>query len=508
MKPSADLHELIFTLSPAEKRYFRLSAGGSDSGNNYVRLFDAIAAQEEYDEDLLKAKFKGETFLKHLSSEKNYLYNAILKAMRGYHEGANADARIMVMLSEIHFLFERHLYSQCQKAVGRALKLAEEFQRTAFVFLILDWQSRVEKILRAKDLGSCMEELGRQRTAALEALSRSMDIAIGYDRFYAHASTSYLPDSEGLAGLSIPALPDPLPGERFESLLRLHTAKALQAQFQVDFALANKHFEAAAATWEQHPHFMDDNPGDYLRTLANLLAGLHNLEDYARFPEVLAKLRGIRQGSFSVELGQFAFGDYYQLLYHLAMGQFKEGLALAGAVLAGLKRFSRQIPASKALAFRYNLGLLHFFAGKRKLALDHFRYIIDLPEHGIRGDLRVAARILFLLIHVDLGNHDFLEGQARNLRRMLDRKQETFAFEELVLRYVEAVAKDQGAGGPAYGLADLESGLLQLVTAHGKGNRTGLDEVRAWIEHRKTGVALEFVVGKRQSERECESERE
>ena len=53
-------------------------------------------------------------------------------------------------------------------------------------------------------------------------------------------------------------------------------------------------------------------------------------------------------------------------------------------------------------------------------------------------------------------------------------------------------------------MTGLGSKQHKKIGALSKGNRTSLDEVRAWIEHWKTGVALRFVVGKRQ----CESERE
>jgi hypothetical protein len=42
-------------------------------------LFDAINAQEEYDEVKLKKKFKGETFTNNFSAAKKYLEEAILR---------------------------------------------------------------------------------------------------------------------------------------------------------------------------------------------------------------------------------------------------------------------------------------------------------------------------------------------------------------------------------------------------------------------------------------------
>ncbi|MGZ6555019.1 MAG: hypothetical protein ACXVDV_20715, partial [Bacteroidia bacterium] len=87
MKYSDDLFQLINTLSKNEKGYFKKYAAKHVIGeqNNYIRLFDAIEKQNEYDEEKIKKIFKAETFIKHLPSEKNYLYWMIIKSLMEYH---------------------------------------------------------------------------------------------------------------------------------------------------------------------------------------------------------------------------------------------------------------------------------------------------------------------------------------------------------------------------------------------------------------------------------------
>ena len=54
--PSKNLFNLIKTLTKSEKRYFKIEASkhGGDKKNHYVKLFDAIEAMNEYDEEALK----------------------------------------------------------------------------------------------------------------------------------------------------------------------------------------------------------------------------------------------------------------------------------------------------------------------------------------------------------------------------------------------------------------------------------------------------------------------
>ena len=79
MKPSTELFQLIKSLTKSEKRYFKLSSSLQSGEKNYLKLFEAIELQNEYDEEAIKEQFKAETFIKHLPSEKNHLYNLILK---------------------------------------------------------------------------------------------------------------------------------------------------------------------------------------------------------------------------------------------------------------------------------------------------------------------------------------------------------------------------------------------------------------------------------------------
>ena len=70
MKPSKELFYLIQSLTKSEKRYFKLMSSLQTGDKNYMKLFDCIEGMEDYDEEEVKEKLKGEKFIKHLPSEK------------------------------------------------------------------------------------------------------------------------------------------------------------------------------------------------------------------------------------------------------------------------------------------------------------------------------------------------------------------------------------------------------------------------------------------------------
>ena len=143
MKPKTDLHELIRSMSMSEKRYFHRFSSLHTVGerNNYQRLFDRIAGMNVYDEGSLKKKFHGETFIRHLPSEKNYLYNQVLDALNSFHRDRTFLSRHTAGLAKIEMLFHRGLFRQCRTLVLKLKKEAYLFEKFSLVMIILRWEN-------------------------------------------------------------------------------------------------------------------------------------------------------------------------------------------------------------------------------------------------------------------------------------------------------------------------------------------------------------------------------
>ena len=136
MKPSEDLHQLIKNMSMSEKRYFKIHSTRHVIGynNNYIHLFDEIDKQAEYDEAKVKKVFSKETFIKHLPSEKNYLYNHILDSLNAFHKDRTFLTRYSNVLMNIEILYNKGLFEQCRKVIQKAKKeayLLEKFSKSS-----------------------------------------------------------------------------------------------------------------------------------------------------------------------------------------------------------------------------------------------------------------------------------------------------------------------------------------------------------------------------------------
>ena len=133
------LFDLIHSMTKSEKRYFKLLSSRHTIGeeNNYVRIFDYLDKQEEYDEDKLFKDFKGESFLNRFSITKKRLYDHVLSALDSFHVSHSIDAQLHKMLHSSNILFEKSLYDQSRRILVSAEKLARKHERSHILLQVL-----------------------------------------------------------------------------------------------------------------------------------------------------------------------------------------------------------------------------------------------------------------------------------------------------------------------------------------------------------------------------------
>ena len=177
MTPTSDLFLLIRSMSKSEKRHFKLSAllhGRTEK--NYIRLFDAIAAQTAYDEAAIRKIFSGETFIKKLDVTKIYLYKLVLQSIRSFQSSGMTEARLKNLLIEVEILFDRSLFSQALKILEKARELALKHEKHGQLIEISGWKKRIMRAsLQLKNLRSSIHDIFRDEMDQIEKLKNAVE---------------------------------------------------------------------------------------------------------------------------------------------------------------------------------------------------------------------------------------------------------------------------------------------------------------------------------------------
>ncbi len=159
MKTSSNfLWQLIQSLSSGEKLFFKRNfADSSSSGQRlYVKLFDAIAAQKEYDEAAILKKFQPFLTKKNIAFQKHYLQKQVGDAIVQYDSRNNAGQDIYNQIQLIRIYRKKGLFDEAHAIWKKAVAKARQTESFALLNLL---KTEFEKMILFSSLHTKYDEL-------------------------------------------------------------------------------------------------------------------------------------------------------------------------------------------------------------------------------------------------------------------------------------------------------------------------------------------------------------
>ncbi len=439
MKPSEDLFRLIKSLSPTEKRYFKRVAAQHviGEGNNYVKLFSAIDRQEAYDEETIRKQFSGQSFTANLHVAKGYLYKLVKKSLLNYHAGSSADAELKDSLRFIDILFEKGLYAECGKEIARAKALASKYEQQLASAELSAWE--IELMKTAPGSGQTEKESERsydELYSSLELHKNAMEYNHAISRIFFSRKSKGLTRSKGDLGTEELLGGNRKPGS-FRAKYYYYTCLLSHSFMRNDYKKAAEHMKKQVQLLEDHPHQIEERPRAYSSSLGNLVLCLHNLRRFKEIPSLIAKLKALNTRSPLLNREIYYTSSLQELDLYIDTGYFEKAGQLVREIDA--RQDARDMRAVKKwdeTHLHYSMAYACFGAGNYALAKKYINRIINDTSTIARSDLHCFARILNLLVHIELGDGDLLEYIVRSTYRYLYKRNKLFRFESSVLQFI------------------------------------------------------------------------
>lgn len=130
-----ELYNLIHSLTPSEKSYFKKGLSKRSDGK-LGELFELFNKKKNYDQKQLLGEIKPKYV--NPSDVCLKLINAILRSMARYRADSSAQSELNTMLTQIEFLHKRRLYPIGERLTRKALKLSKENNHYAHTNILLD----------------------------------------------------------------------------------------------------------------------------------------------------------------------------------------------------------------------------------------------------------------------------------------------------------------------------------------------------------------------------------
>lgn len=423
MKPSDELHQLIKNLSMSEKRYFKIfSSRHVIAGeNNYIRLFDAIEKQEEYNEQKIKATFSKEVFVSYLPSEKHYLYNHVLDSLNAFHKDRTFLTRYCNILMTIEILYHKGLFDQCKKVIKKAKAEAYSLEKFSILKLIVRWEilvyikdEDVKKLYESFD-----EELRILDVIRLSSVLMRIAFKIQIEMYSGKVSPAFLRDREAELKLHYPPKKEV---NSFWAKYYYHSAKGLIYSIENKALPRLTCYKEINALLETNQQFIVDLPHIYNSNNNNLVNLMFAMKKYDEVMPMINKQRSFMQTykikNATLSKMVFIHTNESELFLLYKLGETEEGVSLIKKIEPELKKINLLFsPALFDLFFM--MAAITFCEEDYRSAIKWLNKILNTErEMNIRIEQRINTRLLYLIVLYEKEDL-FFDNQFQSTKRFL-----------------------------------------------------------------------------------------
>ncbi len=505
---SSELYDLIRVLSKSEKRYFKLFSAFHHNHNEkeYLNLFRAYEKASGFNEEKIKGRFSKRSNITYFSKSKNYLYHQLLAALQAYNSESSHEFVLSNLLQQVRLLYNKGLYKHCSKLLKKAQRLAELNHSYQYLFNIYEWRL----LLFHNDLLS-VKQSEKLREVRLEVLEKIRCETIYRDLLAKISSWTDIygtPANEKEIARFRPIISHPLMKDPKQATTYISRSSYLQImQFyhflNNDYKQLLRYSEQLVNYVEEWPHRIRHNPLYYVSITDNLMAGAIAQRELGIFLEARRKLISCRERyGLSSTRSLEATLSFYLCLSQVTLlnetGYSEKNLEKAEGILQVMKKHEAIISERKKAELQYQLAVMYFSQGENKNALKYLLEIMKDETSVINADFRFAARMLFLVIHFELGNDDMLGYYLHSTYRYLLKKGKLSRFDKLLLKLIKNDLPKVRSRKDLNQLLERSHKELQLILKNRFEKRqTGLQEISTWLESKLKGKSFNEVLRER-----------
>lgn len=489
-----EVFTLVKRLSRTEKRYFTtatIRSGGESSA--YYDLFQRLNVMEELDEAALKDHLGAAYY-----DTKDYLYDALLRAMRDYRRGSSRRAQMREKILDAQYLHELTLFAQAIDRLREAKKIALQLHDH---LSILEINEELNKIIRQNPNQKGLAELTPLRqeseghfTAFSEEFALLESVNQASRLLHEKIELTNPIRNEALRAEYqhiLTAKDNPCTSKRAQ--LRFAQTQGLLARLLGDDDLCFRAFAEVFDHWRELPGLQQDDFFRYLNDLSFYSSMLVKKQNYPRVWELIHLMKAMKPPSFHDEINWYYRLINTWMLYALNTADEAVYADLEESVARGLKKYPFSTRAK--LGLQFNLAIVFLFQQAYEKCIAQCTGLLQQIDLYTRNDLRLPTRMMLVLALVEV-DPDQAENALRSANREIQRDDDafSFAFEQVILQYLRQYLRAV-PGEAKLVLEDLEYYVSELEHNSKVKGLNGINEiVLFWVRAHLWGMTIGEVI--------------
>ncbi len=432
------LWQFIHAMSKQEKLFFKRNFIAASAGKHplYIRLFDAIEKQGEYDEAAILKKFAPALHKKNIAFQKHYLYRQLCQALIEYEGRSNAEQEVYNLVLLTRLLRKKGLPEEAHGIWKKAVQKARHTESFSMLGIL---KKEFEKMILWSSAHTGYDEL--------HAISGSN--IINYGEYAAlitlrdiYAETLLLKrkahyDLDEETRTKVILLLDRVNNSRFTSssssfwfrhYYRMNKA-TLQYLLNQDAPGTFSLIEETLADWQQYPHYIETDAENFIEVmnminLVGVQQGKYQYVEHCFHQPLNDKIReGAQRANF--ELIKFmALNKVYN-----KTARYAEVARLIQYIKPRHQQWEPFVNNDLNRAATLSLGIAFFVLEKYTDALHFTKKGITSYKDGTHEEHMSVGYMLLLLITYALDNDRLFEAQYRSSYSYFYKRKKKHPFE-------------------------------------------------------------------------------
>ncbi len=505
IKNSDQLFQLIKSLSKGEKRHFKLFATRHKGGENakFLKLFDAIDALADYNEDKILKKVKSIDSAQ-LSNIKQHLYKQIMQGLRMLHTANDIDLKIREQIDYAVILYNKCLYQQSAKVLEKAKEMSKKFGKTVLLLDIHEMEKRqVIKFVRRNIQGK-VEQLipeGEIVQKQLNNINTFSNLSLKLYAFY--LKIGFIRNSIDFE-LANSFLYSTLPVFQEESLSaeeRIHLYDSLVGYyfFTQDYARGYDYAKKWVALFDKNPSLIASKTELYVKGVNNFLKAQSKLslyDDFLKTTEKFEELKHIPDVYLPENIGIqiFRYSSKHKIERYFMLGEFDEGSKEVDKITKELKHYKDKLNQYDLLLFHYKFACMYFGNAQYKETIHWLNEIINTKDVDLRADILSFARILNLISHYELNHTDLVDYYIKSTYRFLSKKEDLHLFQTKIIKFLKKLNMVRTDKELRVAFKDLRDQLLPLANNPYEKRAFMYFDILSWLESKIYGKPVQEII--------------
>lgn len=465
---SSNIYQLIYSLSPSEKRYFKLFTNNQVGKQNKscLQMFEIIAKNEGKPIEKVEKKF---TFTEQPSRLKNYLYELILKSLEVYHSKSSVNIELRKLLNQVEILYSKALYRQCISLIKKGIKLADEYENLILKVELYTWYMSSINGLDSKGMDEQFNRILMEKENIIEELKTTNE----YNKLRKKINhfinkTGTMKSQEGKMKIkeymNHNLLQNPGLAKTFSAKTSYHNTFNKYYNYIGDKEKQHYHQLQVLKLYDTYPSQVKLNQFNYITTLVNAALSCFTNGDEESAFHYLEKLIEVKAVSKQIEIKKFEYHSANLLHCLNKCGEVEKALAHSLEVEEKLLEYGDKVTDLFRIVIYTNLSVSFIHAGEYKKALKYNNLVQESKNSNYRKDIFRFAQYINLIIHYERGERVSMEYFIRSAEHKI-KDLKNYAFEKVFLRYLKQIINLSGTDLETT-LVQFEKELLEIFSDH------------------------------------------